>query len=160
MSAGRHGPQAVLEITAHLRQRPAGLAVKAAPKREHLEFSGVRAGQAQGALDGLGTAGEELHFVELRREQLREQLERLEARLGREGADVDLGQLRTELGQVARMRVTESGDRDTRDEIEETIAVHVEQLAAHAGLDGDARVFPDRLRARREVLELFRAKRT
>ena len=66
MLTRRDGAQALLKRAAHQPDDAAGLAVKAAPKGQHLVALGVSARQAQSALDRLGPAGIKLHATETR----------------------------------------------------------------------------------------------
>ena len=63
------------------RDRPAGRAVVAAVRRQHLVPSGVAARHADGVLGRLGTAVGEEHLVEVARRQLGDQPGRLAARV-------------------------------------------------------------------------------
>ncbi len=148
------GPRLVLEVRAEERQHAAGLAVEAAPEPDELGLAGVRLGEAEGRLDGLGAAAVELRAIEIARCDVRDQLDESCAVLGGEAADVDPGDLALDGGDVFRVGVSEAGDADTREEIDVAAAIEIVEHDAFAAIDAEPAEQRDALGAGSEKLGL------
>src|SRR5436309_4064214 len=135
ISARHEGAQRVLEARAEHGEHTARLAVKAAPKPEHLGVSGARLREPQRRLDGFSPARIELRPVQVSGRELREQLDERRTVLGGEAADVNPRDLTLQRRHVAGMRVPETRHPNAREKVDVAVAVHVVQDGALAALD-------------------------
>ena len=141
----RSEPGPLADLRVGQRQRPHGAAVEAALEGDDPRSPGVEAGQLDRALHGLGSRVGEEHAGRLaERRDARQLLAEFHvARLVEvSGRDVDqpLGLL-LDRRHHRRVAVTGGDDRDARREVEEPIAVDVDDHVAGAGF-GDQRVGP------------------
>src|SRR5258708_6534226 len=125
-----------------------GLAMVASPKSDKFEFFRHRLGKTEGSLDGLRAAREELDMRDAFGQQLADQIEKTCTGLSREAAEGDTTELLVETFDVVRMRVADTADCDTGDEIQILIPIDVDDGAAFRVLHHDLRIEGDRLQAR------------
>src|SRR6266403_2469402 len=125
-----------------------GLAVVASPKSDKFEFFRHRLGKTEGSLDGLRAAREELDVRDAFGQQLADQIEKTCTGLGCEAAEGDTTELFVETFDVVRMRVADTADRDTGNEIQILIPIDVDDGAAFRVVHHDLRIEGDRLQAR------------
>ena len=115
----------------------------------------VRLRESQRRLYRFRAAGIELRAVDVSGRELREHPDQYRAILGREAADVHLRDLLLHRGDVLRMRVAEARDADAGHEVDEPIAIDVEEQRALAMINADLAEERKALRARREMLLLL-----
>ena len=84
-----------------------GLAVVAAPESNKFEFLGDRLGKAEGGLDRLCAAREQLDVGDPFRQQAADQIEKARPRFGRETAEGDALELLLKALNVVRMAVAD-----------------------------------------------------
>src|SRR5207237_9568026 len=121
-----------------------------------LVLAGGRLREAQRRLHGLRAAGEELDTRQALGGECCQQLQESCARLRREAAERQALDLSLQRVDVVRMTVTDAPDPDTCDEIDELVAVLVDERASFAPSDGKAGVEREGLQARRDVALLAR----
>ena len=114
-----------------------GLAVVAPPKSDKFEFFRYRLGKTEGSLDGLRAAREELDVRDAFGQQLADQIEKTRTGLGREAAEGDTTELLVETFDVVRMRVADTADCDTGDEIQILIPIDVDDGSAFRVVHND-----------------------
>ena len=108
VGARHEGPEALLEVAPEQRQDAARLAVEGAGVADELELLRDRLGEAEGRLDRLGSAREELDARQPRRRDAAEEVQELRADLGREAAEGQLRGLLLERLDVVRVAVADA----------------------------------------------------
>ena len=114
-------------------------------------FPVIRLREAQRGLDSLRAARIELSAVDVAGSEIGQHLDEHRAILGGEAADVNLRDLLLHGGDVLRMRVAEAGHADSGHEVDESVAVDIEEQRAFAMIDADLAEEREALRAGREV---------
>src|SRR5262249_12955526 len=103
--------------------------------------------EAEGGLDGLRATRKQLDVRNAFGQQLADQVEEAGTGLGREAAEGEMAELLVETFQIMRMTVSDAADRDTGNEVQVFIPIHVDDDAAFGAIHHDLRVEGNRLQA-------------